>query len=131
MSNYCPDDFCSPDEGLDYIFVYMGSVYGASFNRHWDGMELGMVRDVWKDVLGRFLTYKPSLDFALGKIDKDFPPSALAFREMCNQGPAIPVKPTNTVLIERKKTLHEQMESDRIKSEALAKLAELKRSYTK
>jgi hypothetical protein len=129
MSNYSEDDFCTKDEGLDYIFVIMGSVYGAAFNRHWEGMDLNMVRDVWNRYLGRFLTYKPSLDFALGKINKDFPPSAIAFRELCNQGPTIPVKPPETPLIERKMTIHEQIESDRIRTEALAKLAELKRQY--
>ena len=129
MSNYSEDDFCTEDEGLDYIFVIMGSVYGASFNRHWDGMDLNMVRDVWKRYLKRFLTYKPSLDFALNAINKDFPPSAVAFKEFCNQGPMIPVKPLETVLIERKMTIHEQIESDRIKAEALAKLAELRKQY--
>jgi hypothetical protein len=129
MSNYSEDDFCTEDEGLDYIFVIMGSVYGASFNRHWDGMDLNMVRDVWKRYLKRFLTYKPSLDFALNAINKDFPPSAVAFKELCNQGPMIPVKPLETVLIERKMTIHEQIESDRIKAEALGKLAELRKQY--
>ena len=129
MSNYLEDDFCTEDEGHDYIFVIMGSVYGASFNRHWEGMDLNMVRDVWKRYLGRFLTYKPSLDFALNAINKDFPPSAIAFKELCNQGPMIPVKPTETVLIERKMTIHEQIKSDRIKAEALAKLAEIKQKY--
>ena len=119
MSNYCLDDFCSPDEGLDYIFVYMGSVYGASFNRHWEGMELAMVRDVWKDVLGRFLTYKPSLDFGLRQMDADFPPSAIKFRNMCNAGPEIPVKPVPQ--IERQSTVHEQIKA----AEAKAKLREL------
>ena len=123
------NDFCDADSGFDYIFGMMNAIYGSRFITHWQDVDPNLVRQTWKQCLGRFLTYKPSLDFALGKIDKDFPPSALAFREMCNQGPAIPVKPTNTVLIERKKTLHEQMESDRIKSEALAKLAELKKQY--
>jgi hypothetical protein len=46
---------------------------------------------------------------------------------LCNQGPQIPIKPL--VQIERKKTLHEQIEADRVKAEALAKLAQLKNQY--
>ena len=46
---------------------------------------------------------------------------------MCNQGPQIPIKPL--VQIERKKTLHEQIEADKVKAEALAKLAELKKQF--
>jgi hypothetical protein len=49
---------------------------------------------------------------------------------MCNQGPSIPIKLPTEVLIERKKTIHEQIESDRIRSEALARLAELKKRIT-
>jgi hypothetical protein len=33
------------------------------------------------------------------------------------------------VQIERKKTLHEQIEADRVKAEALAKLADLKKQF--
>lgn len=129
MSSYSEADFCKPDEGLDYIFVYMGSIYGASFNRHWEGMKLDVVRQVWKETLGRFLTYKPSLDFALKKMDEDFPPSAIKFRNLCNAGPIIPEKPMQR--IERQPTIHEQIATQKAKSEALAKLAELKKQWTK
>jgi hypothetical protein len=123
------NDFCDPDSGFDYIFGMMNAIYGSRFITHWQDVDPNLVRQTWKQYVGRFLTYKPSLDFALGKLDKDFPPSAIAFRDMCNQGPSIPVKPPNEVLIERKKTIHEQIESDRIKAEALAKLAEMKKQY--
>ena len=123
------NDFCDPDSGFDYIFGMMNAIYGSRFITHWQDVDPNLVRQTWKQYLGRFLTYKPSLDFALGKLDKDFPPSAIAFRDMCNQGPSIPVKPPTTVLIERKKTIHEQIESERIRAEALAKLAKLKKQY--
>ena len=129
MSSYSEADFCKADEGLDYIFVYMGSIYGASFNRHWEGMELDVVRQVWKETLGRFLTYKPSLDFALKKMDEDFPPSAIKFRNLCNAGPIIPEKPMPR--IERQPTIHEQIATQKAKAEALAKLAELKKQWSK
>jgi len=47
MSNYLETDFCSTEEGLDFIFGYMGAVYGASFTRHWEGVEADFVRQVW------------------------------------------------------------------------------------
>jgi len=123
------NDFCDPDSGFDYIFGMMNAIYGSRFITHWQDVDPNLVRQTWKQYVGRFLTYKPSLDFALGKLDKDFPPSAIAFRDMCNQGPSIPVKPPTELLIERKKTIHEQIESERIKAEALAKLAEMKKQY--
>ena len=127
MSNYLETDFCTQDQGLDYIFGRMMAIFGAPFNRHFDGLDPEFVRDEWKVQLGKFLTYRPSMDFAISKLDGEFIPSAIKFRNLCNQGPQIPIKPM--VQIERKKTLHEQIEADRVKSEALAKLAELKNQY--
>lgn len=127
MSNYSEADFCNADDGLDYIFGYMGAIYGATFNRHWEGMNLELVRQVWKEKLGRFLTYKPSLDYALEKLDANFPPSAIRFRELCNLGPSIPIKPIQQIT--RQYTAAEIAESEKKKAEALAKLAELRKSF--
>ena len=125
MSNYSETDFCTPEQGLDYIFGYMSGVYGGSFTRHWEQVEPELVRSVWQKELGRFLTYKPLLDYALSHLPPNMPPSAIAFRNTCNAGPAIPVKPM--VRIERQQTQYEKARAEMAKSEALAKLAELKR----
>jgi hypothetical protein len=125
MSNYLETDFCSTEEGLDFIFGYMGAVYGASFTRHWEGVEADFVRQVWAKELGRFLTYKPSLIHALEHLPPTFVPSAVAFRLSCNTGPRIPDKP-NT-LITKQQTQYEKAKTEMLKSEALAKLEELKR----
>ena len=93
MSNYSEADFCTQDEGLDYIFGRMLAIFGASFNRHFDGIDPGFVRDEWKNQLGRFLTYRPSMDYAISRLDGEFIPSAIKFRNLCNAGPDIPVKP--------------------------------------
>jgi len=90
MSNYSKADFVDVDQGLDYVFVMLGGIYGQAFNRNWEGMDLEVVRQIWKDQIGRFLTYKPSLDYALTRLNGDFPPSAIKFREFCNAGPVIP-----------------------------------------
>lgn len=125
MSNYLETDFCEPEEGLDYIFGYMSAVYGASFTRHWEQVDPALVRSVWQKELGKFLTYKPSLEYALGHLPPVMPPSAIAFKNTCNAGPAIPVKPV--LRIEKQMTQYEKARAEMLKSEALAKLAELKR----
>jgi hypothetical protein len=125
MSNYLETDFCTKEDGLDYIFAVMGATYGAAFNRHFEGMDLDLVRTVWANSLGNFLTYKPSLRHAIKLLPPDFPPSAVKFRDFCNAGPHIPVKPV--LKIERQPTLHEQMATQKAKHEALAKLAELRK----
>lgn len=127
MSNYSETDFCTADQGLDYIFARMMAIFGTPFNRHFDGIDPEFVRQEWKNQLGRFLTYRPSMDFAIAKLEGEFIPSAIKFRNLCNAGPAIPVKPV--VQIERKKTLHEQIEADKARAEGLAKLVELRNKF--
>jgi len=122
------NDFCDADSGFDYIFSTMNAIYGARFESNWQNVDPQIIRQVWKERLGRFLTYKPSLDYALGHLKGEFPPSAVTFREMCNAGPNIPDKPV--VAITRQKTQAEIAEGERVKAEAIAKLAELRKSYT-
>jgi len=121
------NDFCDADSGFDYIFSTMNAIYGARFETNWQNVDANIVRQVWKERLGRFLTYKPSLDYALSHLKGEFPPSAITFRDYCNVGPDIPLKPV--VQMEKQKTQAEIEESERKKVEALAKLAELKRSF--
>lgn len=117
------NDFCDADSGFDYIFSTMNAIYGARFESNWQNVDAQIIRQVWKERLGRFLTYKPSLDYALNHLKGEFPPSAVTFREMCNAGPNIPEKPV--VAITRQKTQAEIEEGERIKREALQKLTEL------
>ena len=128
MSNYSEADFCTTEEGLDYIFGYMGACYGASFSRHWENIDPDLVRNVWAKELGRFLTYKPSLIYALEHLPPAFIPSAVAFRLTCNGGPRIPEK--LHTMITKQPSQFEAARAEIIKSEALAKLAELRRSFT-
>ncbi len=117
-------DFCDADSGFDFIFGYMNAIYGSRFISHWQDIDPGLVRQIWKEQLGVFLTYKPSLDHAIKHLDGDFPPSAIKFRDYCNSGPEIPAKPLPR--LERKPTLHEQIQTSKAKAEALAKFAEFK-----
>ena len=90
MSNSSKVEFLDPDEGLDYVFARMSAIFGAAFTRHWDGIEPSIIRQEWKRQLGNFLTYPPNLDYAIDRLNGDFVPSAIKFREFCNAGPAIP-----------------------------------------
>ena len=120
MSNYLESDFTSADNGLDYIFGKMSAIYGAAFTRNWDGVDLGLVRDTWKEMLGVYATYKPTLDFALNSMDKSFVPSAIAFKELCEQAGRIPVKPERTIT--HQPTQEEIEKNAKARDEAIAKI---------
>jgi len=122
MSNYSQND-CTQDEGLDYIFGRMSAIYGAAFLRHWEGVDLELVRQEWKQQLGRFLTYRPSMDYAIDRLKGEFPPSAITFREFCNAGPNIP---TNQAQLEYKPTPVDP----EVVAEARRKLKEMRAKWT-
>ena len=127
MSNYSEDDFCSPDDGLDYVFARLSAIYGAPFNRHFDGIDPNLVRQEWTTQLGNFLTYRPTMDYAISMLDGEFIPSAIKFRKLCNDAPAIPVKPL--VLITKQQTQVELAEVSKNKAEAIAKLKLLRSQF--
>jgi hypothetical protein len=116
-------DFCTVEQGLDYIFARMGAIYGAVFVRHWEGVDVDLVRQVWAEECDRMLTYKPKLDYALKCMNADRPPSALAFKKLLNEGPRIPLKPD--FHLEKTKTVQELAEESMRAEEARAKLREL------
>lgn len=124
MSVYLETDFCKPDDGLDYIFGRMMAIFGSSFARHFDEVDPGLVRQEWKKQLGRFLTYRPSMDFAIDNLDGNFVPSAIKFRNLCNAGPEIPAKPVPQITKQR--TQAEIEATDAAKAKAKALLAQLK-----
>ena len=110
------------DDGLDYVFARMSAIFGAAFTRHWDGIDPNLIRQEWKRQLGNFLTYQPSLDYAISRLNGDFVPSAIKFREFCNAGPAIPRD-------EQQITYNPKPVDPAVVAEAKRKLAELKRQY--
>lgn len=121
---YNENDFCDPDSGFDYIFARMAAIYGGQFQRHWADSDPMLIRQTWKDLLGKFLTYRPSMDYAISHLDSEFPPSAIKFRDICNKGPAIPRKPEETIAYSPPKMTEEA------KRQAMAKLNELRKEMT-
>lgn len=89
MSNFLVLNPVEPDDGLDYLFAYMGAVYGSRFLKNWEGTNLDLVRQVWKKELGPYLKSKEILDFALSHLPADFPPSAIGFKELCKKSPDV------------------------------------------
>ena len=124
MPTYCASDFCSSENGIKYLFARMGAIYGASFTRHWEGLDQAIVRQTWGEILGRYATYRPSLDFALKHMGK-FVPSAIEFKELCSQAGRIPDKPHT--MIEKQLTTEERIAVARAKGEAMAKIAQFTR----
>lgn len=120
MRDYAESDFCQPELGVKYIFAKMGIIYGSMFRTHWGDMDKQSVIDTWADILGRYATYKPSMDFALKSMDTKFIPSALAFRDLCSQAGRIPDKPHS--IITKQPTQEELVITSKAKEEALAKI---------
>ena len=118
------NDWCDADTGFDYIFARMNAIYGASFVRHWDGVDPIIVRQEWQKQLGNFLTYRPSMDYAIDRCNSDFPPSAIKFREFCNAGPTLPRD-------EKQIAYTPTLVNPEVVAEAKRKLAELRSKWTK
>jgi hypothetical protein len=118
-------NFCNVDQGFDYIFGRMSAIYGNDFARKWDGIDANLIRSEWTQTLGKFLTYKPSMDYALENLPPDRPPSSLQFRKICQGGPGIPVP--DAVQIANNPTVKYTEEQKR---KALAQLEALKRSFS-
>jgi len=124
MQTYSANDFCSIENGVKYLFARMGSIYGASFTRHWEGIDESLTRQTWGEILGRYATYKPSMDFALKHLGK-FVPSAIEFKELCSQAGRIPDKPHT--MIEKQLTTEERIAVAKAKGEAMAQIAKFTR----
>jgi hypothetical protein len=95
---------------------------GQTLLRHWDGIDLVNVRTEWQRQLGKFLTYRPSMDYAIDRLNPDFVPSAIKFREFCNAGPAIPRD-------EQQITYNPKPVDPEVVAEAKRKLAEIRKNY--
>lgn len=121
MSEYKESDFCTQDEGIKYVFKMFSIIYGSKITNHWGGMNVNVVMDTWKNMIGNYLTYRPTLDFALNNLDPSgFVTNPMAFKALCSQAGRIPVKPEATLT--HQKLASEIIESSIAAEEARAKL---------
>jgi hypothetical protein len=121
MTEYKESDFMSQEDGIKYVFNMFSIIYGSKITTHWGGMNVQNVMDVWKGMIGNYLTYRPTLDFAIQNLDsKGFVTNPMAFKELCSQAGRIPIKPERTIT--HQKTQKEIDEAIKAKEEALVKI---------
>jgi hypothetical protein len=128
MFEYNKADFCEPEQGIKYLFAKISIIYGSKFNSHWEGIDQQSILQTWAELLGVYATYRPSMDFAIRNMDKNFIPSALAVFELCKQAGRIPDKPHS--MITKQATAAELIQAQIAKNEALRKIREFAQSIT-
>jgi hypothetical protein len=75
-----------PDYFLDRLFGRLVVRYGDSWLRKWDGIPMAAVRADWAEVLDGLS--EAAIGYGLQYLPGEFPPTAPAFRALCNQRPA-------------------------------------------
>jgi hypothetical protein len=75
-----------PDSWLDHLFRKLGARYGEAWLRKWDGIPIADVRADWSEVLDGLSG--DAIAYGLQYLPEDFPPTASAFRALCNGRPA-------------------------------------------
>jgi len=126
---YKESDFCTKEDGIRYVFKMFSIIYGSKITNHWGDMNVSAVMDVWKEMIGNYLTYRPILDFALKNLDpKGFVTTPMAFADLCKQAGRIPVKPSQTLT--HQKTEIELQNDVKLKEEALNKIKQFTRKAT-
>lgn len=76
-----------PISWVDSIFERLTVRYGGQFLSRWDGVDLGLVRQDWAEVLGGFEANPSAIAYALEHIDVKWPPTATEFRELALEAP--------------------------------------------
>ena len=116
---YKDSDFCTKEEGIQYLFKMMSIIYGSRFTNHWGEMNMASVMEVWKNMIGNYLTYRPIMDFAIKNLDPSgFITTPMAFMELCKQAGRIPVKPERTIT--HQPTQEEIQKNAKAREEAIA-----------
>ena len=130
MRDYKESDFCTQEEGIKYVFKMFSIIYGSKITNHWGGMNINVVMETWRGMIGNYLTYRPSLDFALKNLDsKGFITNPMAFKDLCAQAGRIPVKPEATLT--HQKTQEKLRVDAKAKEEALQKIKEFTQGFCK
>lgn len=127
---YKESDFCTKEDGIKYVFKMFSIIYGSKITNHWGDMNVIAVMNVWKEMIGNYLTYRPILDFALNNLDpKGFVTTPMAFKELCSQAGRIPDKPHS--MIEKQLTTDEKLELAKQKAIALEAIKQFTQGFGK
>ena len=126
---YKESDFCTKEDGIRYVFKMFSIIYGSKITNHWGDMNISAVMNVWQEMIGNYLIYRPILDFALKNLDPaGFVTNPMAFAELCKQAGRIPVKPSQTIT--HQKTQAELIKDAQAKEEALEKIKQFTRKVS-
>lgn len=83
-------------DSVDQLFALFAASYGKRWLDMWDGMDMDLVASVWMAELdGLKLRH---IKFGLQHRPREFPPTAMQFRDLCKQAPDPPMQslPDNT-----------------------------------
>jgi hypothetical protein len=71
-------------QGIDRLFAYMETLYGAKFADLWRGTDIAKVKLVWEQKLAPFSEIKGCMRQALAALDeRPFPPTLPEFIALC------------------------------------------------
>lgn len=73
---------------VDRIFDKLTLVYGQSFLRRWQDIDLNAVKSDWCHELDGFENHPKAIAYALQNLPADKPPTVLEFRAMARRAPA-------------------------------------------
>lgn len=76
-----------PTPWVDKIFEKCTLVYGQSFLRRWNDIDLNAVKSDWAHELGAFAQKPRAIGWALENLPEDKPPTVLDFRKLCRSCP--------------------------------------------
>lgn len=76
-----------PSTWIEAIFTRMTGVYGSRFRSMWDGIDPHLINKTWATELAGFSDKPDAIKYALEHLPADMPPTALAFRKICNMAP--------------------------------------------
>lgn len=76
-----------PSAWVDRLFARMAVVYGSSWLRMWEGMDIETVKAAWGEELSRYQQNPDAIRYGLEHMPPDRPPTLLQFRELCNKRP--------------------------------------------
>lgn len=80
-----------PTQAVDRIFLRLGSTYGATWDRMWQGQPVAAVKTVWMHELSGFDGERMRcIAWAFDNLPERAP-NAIEFRNLCRKAPDLPV----------------------------------------
>ena len=78
-----------PELWVEKIFTKLTVAYGREFLGRWEGLNLAAVKADWAEELAGYASHPYALKYGLEHLPADKPPTARAFKALCNTVPVI------------------------------------------